>query len=114
MSYSLSSARRIAAGTIGAGAVAGAMLFGATPAANAAPSAPIPAVVGPMHVAPPARGGGHGFGHGGGFGRGGFGRGGFGNGGFGRGGFWGPMSSLSWMIGSKNSTQSAGMCTSAG
>ena len=61
MSYSLSSARRIAAGALGAGAVAGAMLFGATPAANAAPAAPIPAVVGPMHVAPPAFGGRGGF-----------------------------------------------------
>ncbi len=50
MSYSLSSARRVAAGAVGATAVAGAMLFGATPAANAAP-ANIPAVVGPAHVA---------------------------------------------------------------
>ena len=50
MSYSLSSARRVAAGAVGASAVAGAMLFGATPAANAAP-AYIPAVVGPAHVA---------------------------------------------------------------
>ena|SRR5271166_4511580 len=50
MSYSLSSVRRIAAGAVGATAVAGAMLFGATPAANAAP-AYIPAVVGPAHVA---------------------------------------------------------------
>jgi hypothetical protein len=50
MSYSLSSARRLAAGAVGASAVAGAMLFGATPAANAAP-AHIPAVVGPAHVA---------------------------------------------------------------
>jgi hypothetical protein len=50
MSYSLSSARRLAAGAVGAGAVAGAMLFGATPAANAAP-AQMPAVMGPAHVA---------------------------------------------------------------
>lgn len=50
MSYSLSSARRVAAGAVGATAVAGAMLFGASPAANAAP-AHIPAVVGPAHVA---------------------------------------------------------------
>jgi hypothetical protein len=95
MSNSLTSARRLAAGAVGATAVAGAMLFGATPAANAAP-AHIPAVVGPMHVAPeapagfhalPVRGGhggwGH-WGHHGGFGRGhhGFGRGhhGFGGG----------------------------------
>jgi hypothetical protein len=101
MSNSLTSARRLAAGAVGATAVAGAMLFGATPAANAAP-APIPTVVGPMHVAPeappgfhalPVRGGGGhwgggGWGHHGGFGRGhgGFGR---GHGGFGRHGFWG-------------------------
>lgn len=50
MSYSLSSARRLAAGAVGASAVAGAMLFGATPAANAAP-AQMPAVIGPAHVA---------------------------------------------------------------
>ena len=50
MSYSLSSARRVAAGAVGATAVAGAMLFGASPAANAAP-AHMPAVVGPAHVA---------------------------------------------------------------
>ena len=105
MLSSLSSARRIAAGAVGASAVAGAMLFGATPAANAAP-APAPQSVGFAHVAPaspagfgtplPTRGGPGGFGGGhGGFGRGGhggFGRGGyggFGRGGFGRGGGWG-------------------------
>ena len=38
MLSSLSSARRIAAGAVGASAVAGAMLFGATPAANATPA----------------------------------------------------------------------------
>jgi hypothetical protein len=96
MSISLSSARRLAVSAVGASAVAGAMLFGATPAANAAP-APAPQMIGLAHVAPaawhpqPAYGG-RGFGHGG-FGRGGFGRGhggfdrGFGHGGFGRGGF---------------------------
>ena len=46
MSYSLSSARRMAAGAVGASAVAGALLFGAAPAANAAPAA-----MGPAHVA---------------------------------------------------------------
>jgi hypothetical protein len=46
MSYSLSSARRIAAGAMGASAVTGALLFGAAPAANAAPAA-----MGPAHVA---------------------------------------------------------------
>jgi hypothetical protein len=81
MSYSLSSARRLAAGAVGATAVAGAMLFGATPAANAAP-AHMPAVVGPAHVATapafiapqPAWWGHHhgGFGHHRGFGRHGF------------------------------------------
>jgi hypothetical protein len=50
MSISLTSARRLTASAVGATAIAGAMLFGATPAANAAP-AYIPAVVGPAHVA---------------------------------------------------------------
>jgi hypothetical protein len=96
MLSSLSSARRIAAGAVGASAVAGAMLFGATPAANATPAV--------AHVAPaspagfgaplpdrPGFGGGHGgFGGGhGGFGRGGFGHGGFGRGGWGHGGGFG-------------------------
>jgi hypothetical protein len=85
MSISLSSARRLAVSAVGASAVAGAMLFGATPAANAAP-APAPQMIGLAHVAPaawhpqPAYGG-RGFGHGG-FGRGGFDR---GHGGFDRG-----------------------------
>ena len=104
MSISLSSARRLAVSAVGASAVAGAMLFGAAPAADAAP-APAPQMVGLAHVAPaawhpqPAYGG-RGFGPGpGGFGPGGFGRGhgGFGRGfdhrGYGRGfggcGFWG-------------------------
>jgi hypothetical protein len=91
MFSSLSSARRLAASALGASAVAGAMLFGATPAANAAP-APAPQSVGFAHVAPagwhpaPVRGGGRGQG---GFGRGhgGWGRGsGWGHGGWGRGG----------------------------
>jgi hypothetical protein len=94
MSISLSSARRVAVSAVGASAVAGAMLFGATTEANAAPAAPMPAVVGFGQPAPaspafiperPGFGGGHGWGHGG-FGRGGFGRG-WGHGGFGRG--WG-------------------------
>ena len=54
MSISLSSARRIAAGAVGASAVAGAMLFGALPMAQAA-SAPAPAPTaapGATHVAP--------------------------------------------------------------
>jgi hypothetical protein len=92
MSISLSSARRLAVSAVGASAVAGAMLFGAAPAADAAP-APAPQMVGLAHVAPaawhpqPAYGG-RGFGPGpGGFGPGGFGPGpgGFGPGGFGRG-----------------------------
>jgi hypothetical protein len=96
MSISLSSARRLAVSAVGAGAVAGAMLFGATPAANAAP-APAPQMIGLAHVAPaawhpqPAYGG-RGFDHGG-FGPGGFdrGHGGFGPGGFDRGhGGFGP------------------------
>lgn len=51
MSYSLSSARRLAAGAVGATAVAGAMLFGATPAANAAP-AYIHVATAPAFIAP--------------------------------------------------------------
>jgi hypothetical protein len=48
--------------------VAGAILFGATPSASAAP-AHIPAVQGPVHVAPaPIRGGHGGWGPGGGHG----------------------------------------------
>ncbi|WAJ45725.1 hypothetical protein OK015_04245 [Mycobacterium sp. Aquia_216] len=96
---SLRSIRGVAAGAIGAGAVAGAMLFGGIPAAQAAP-APAPATsfetVGPHGGAPlspgvlPERPGGHGWGHGG-WGHGGFGHGwghsGWGHGGFGRG--WG-------------------------
>ena len=93
---SLSSPRRLAAGAVGASAVAGAMLFGATPVANAAP-APAPQSFGFAHVAPagwhpePVRGG---FGRGG-YGHGGFGRGyggwgrGYGHGRWGRGGGWG-------------------------
>ena len=57
MSISVSSARRIAAGAVGASAVAGAMLFGAIPMAQAA-SVPAPAPTAPtaapgaVHVAP--------------------------------------------------------------
>lgn len=54
MSISLFSARGLAASVVGAGAVAGAMLFGAIPMAQAA-SAPIPttaAAAGATHVAP--------------------------------------------------------------
>jgi hypothetical protein len=54
MSISLSSARRLAVGAAGASAVAGAMLFGAIPMAQAA-SVPAPAPTaapGASHVAP--------------------------------------------------------------
>jgi hypothetical protein len=51
MSVSLSSARRLAAGVVGVSAVAGAMLFGALPAANAA-SVPAAQSIGATHVAP--------------------------------------------------------------
>jgi hypothetical protein len=54
MSISLFSARRLAVGAVGASAVAGAMLFGALPMAQAA-SAPAPtpaAAPGATHVAP--------------------------------------------------------------
>jgi hypothetical protein len=110
MIISMRSVRGAAAGAMGAGALAGAMLFSAIPEADAAP-APLPATsfafAGPQAgpsgvsdipqapaVSPTRWGHGGGFGHGG-FGRGGFGRGGGGwgrggwGGGFGRGG-WGP------------------------
>ena len=51
MSISTISARRLAAGAVGATAVAGAMLFGATPPADAA-QAPAPQMVGLAHVEP--------------------------------------------------------------
>ena len=92
MTISMRTIRGAAAGTVGAAAVAGAMLFGGTPAANAAP-APTPgtsfAEFGPHGPGIAPTWGGHGFGggHGGfGGGHGGFGRGGWGHGGFGRGG----------------------------
>lgn len=103
MSISLTSAGRRAAGALGASAVAGAMLFGGTPIAQAAPPGPGTSfeMSGP-HGAPgfplrPGGGGGGGGGHGGGWGghgggpgawggRGGWG----GHGGWGgRGGGWG-------------------------
>ena len=54
MSISLFSARRLAVGAVGASAVAGAMLFGAIPMAEAASApAPVPtATQGAFHVAP--------------------------------------------------------------
>jgi hypothetical protein len=96
MMLSLRTIRGAAAGSVGAAAVAGAMLFGGTPAANAAP-APSPstsfATVGPHGPAGISAGpaipswGGHGGGGHGGWGHGGWGRGG-GHGGWGHGG-WG-------------------------
>jgi hypothetical protein len=61
----MSSARRLTVGAVGASAVAGAMLFGALPAANATPG-PTPVSVGWHDPAPLGHGGG---GHHGGFGR---------------------------------------------
>ncbi|WP_322857494.1 hypothetical protein [Mycobacterium shigaense] len=86
MMLSMRTIRGAAAGTIGAAAVATAMLFGGTPAANAAP-APSPstsfATVGPHGPADVPSWGGHGFGGGhGGWGPGGWGRG-LGHGGWG-------------------------------
>ena len=93
MLNSLHSVRKAAVGAVGAGMVAGAMLFGGTPVAQAAPP-PAPgttfAMSGP-HGAPdlPLRPGGGGGGHGGG-GHGGGGWGGHGGGGWGgHGGGWG-------------------------
>lgn len=90
MMFSLRSVRGAAAGAVGAGALAGAMLFTGIPAAEAAPApAPAPATsfaaFGPHGVPEgpgilPDRPGGHGYGGGHGFG---------GHGGFGRGGGWG-------------------------
>jgi hypothetical protein len=98
MTISLRSIRGAAVGTVGAAAVAGAMLFGGTPAAQAAP-APTPgtsfATVGPHgpaggDILPARPGGGHGWGGGGHGWGGGPGRGGWGHGGgWGRGGGWG-------------------------
>jgi hypothetical protein len=67
MSISLSSARRIAAGAVGASAVAGAMLFGAIPMAQAA-SVPAPATTaapGAIQVTPVTNGHHHHHSHGG-------------------------------------------------
>jgi hypothetical protein len=91
MRNSLRSIRGAAAGVVGAGAVAGAMLFGGIPAAQAAP-APAPATtfdIGGPHggaplgpgILPERPGGGHGWGGGG--------HGGWGHGGWGHGGGWG-------------------------
>ena len=85
MSIALSSARRAAASAVGATAVAGAMLFGGTPIAQAAPPGPGTSfeMSGP-HGAPgfPLRPGGGGHGGGGGWG-------GHGGGWGGHGGGWG-------------------------
>ena len=67
MSISLSSARRLAVGAAGASAVAGAMLFGAIPMAQAAS---VPATIaygrpGAIHVAPAFFGHHHHHSHGG-------------------------------------------------
>jgi hypothetical protein len=92
---SLRSMRQLAAGAIGTGAMAGAMLFGSMPTAAAAPPAPAATfdVAGPHGGAPlspgvlPERPGGHGWGPGG--GHGGWGHGGGWNRGWGHGGGWG-------------------------
>src|SRR6516165_8785239 len=92
MLTSLSSVRSAAIGAVGAGALTGAMLFGGTPIAQAAP-APTPGTTFDMagpHGAPdvplrPGGGGGHGGGGHGGGGWGGHGGGGWG----GHGGDWG-------------------------
>jgi hypothetical protein len=88
MTISLRSVRNAAAGAVGAGALAGAMLFGGVPVAQAAPppaAGTSIAMAGPHGGAPgvPLRGG-HGWGGGGGRG------GDWGHGGdWGRGGDWG-------------------------
>ena len=67
MSVSLSSARRLAVGAAGASAVAGAMLFGAIPMAQAAsvPASASTAGQGATHVAPVFFGHHHHHSHGG-------------------------------------------------
>lgn len=94
MMISLRSVRNAAAGAVGAGALAGAMLFGSIPAAEAAP-APAPATSfaiaghqGDIPQAPavvPTRWGHGGWGHGG-----------FGHRGFGHRGFWGHRHWWNW------------------
>src|ERR1700722_8561236 len=81
MSISLSSAGRRAAGALGASVVAGAMLFGGTPIAQAAPPGP-----GTSFEMSGPHGGGGGGGHGGGWGGHG------GSGGHGGPGAWGAHS----------------------
>jgi hypothetical protein len=67
MSISLSSARRLAVGAVGTSAVAGAMLFGAIPMAQAAsvPATAPTAAPGAIHVAPAFFGHHHHHSHGG-------------------------------------------------
>lgn len=94
MTISTRSLRGAAAGAVGATAVAGALLFGGAPAAQAAPAPTTGFAVAGPHGGPgiipdrPGWGGGHGGGWGGrgGWGRGGWGHGGWGHGGWGRGG----------------------------
>ena len=106
MLNSLHSVRKAAVGAVGAGMVAGAMLFGGTPVAQAAPP-PAPgttfAMSGPhgapdLPLRPGGGGGGHGGGgHGGGWGGHGGGWGGHGGGGWGgHGGGWGGHGGGGW------------------
>lgn len=97
------SLRGAAAGVLGAGAVAGALLFGSAPVAQAAPG-PSPstsfASAGP-HSGPgfiPDRPGGHGWGGHDGRGHGNWGHGGWGHGGWGNGGgYWAhPQHWVNW------------------
>jgi hypothetical protein len=100
MSISLTSAGRVAAGAVGASAVASALLFGGTPIAQAAPP-PGPGtsfeMSGPHGVAPLSPGGGGG-GHGPGGGGGGHGGGwgGHGGGWGGHNGGWGGHNGWGW------------------
>src|SRR5258708_36002611 len=88
MMISPRSARKAAAGAMGASALTAALLFGAAPVAQAAP--PTPVISGPAHVIPDRPGGGHGGGGHGGGGHDGGGWGGHGDGGWGHGdGRWG-------------------------
>ncbi|WP_197504143.1 hypothetical protein [Mycobacterium sp. E1214] len=102
MTISTRALRGAAASAMGAGAVAGALLFGVAPAAQAAPAPTTGIAVAGPHGGPsiipdrPGWGGGHGgWGHGG-WGRGGWGHGGWGHGGWGRGGWGGGLQHHWW------------------
>ena len=103
MTISVRRVRNAAAGAVGAGALAGAMVFGGAPVAQAAPppaSGTSIAMAGLDGAAGVPLRGGHGWGHGdwghGDFGRGDWGHGGWSRGGWSRGGDWDDGGWGSW------------------